>query len=233
MPKQFALPLSLDVVDSFANFYIGDSAERGICVESIKMQFEPAGDFLIYLWGSPSSGRSHLLKATAHWRIEQGAKVSFFHASQIKQDPSSLNDIAYTADLVLIDDVDQLLGDISVETALFAAYNALRDNGKKLIVTANSSPRELQCALADLASRLSWGGVFRTVALSDEELMHALIQRSAARGIALESDVAQFILNHSKRDAGLIFDALDELDAISLERQRKLTIPFVKTIMQW
>ncbi len=233
MPKQFALPLTLEIEDSFTNFFVGDRAERGVCIESLKMQYEPAGDFLVYIWGRPASGKSHLLKAAAHWGVAKGAKVSFCTAKQLRANPSIINHITYHSDTVLIDDFEQLVGHVELETQLFAMYNSLRDMGKRLVITANHSPRELPCALADLSSRLSWGSVFRTVQLSDEELILALSQRSAARGLTLADDVASFIFYHAPRDANVLFDALDQLDALSLEAQRKLTIPFVKSAMNW
>ena len=117
--------------------------------------------------------------------------------------------------------------------ALFQIYNWLRDSGKRLLITANCSPRQLNCHLDDLKSRLTWGGVFHLERLSDEELVDALQQRSNFRGMPLSDELALYIIHRAPRDAAVIFAVLERLDSLTLEQKRKLTIPFVKRVMGW
>jgi DnaA family protein len=84
----------------------------------------------------------------------------------------------------------------------------------------------------DLISRLTWGMVFQLQPLSDEEKLQVLIMRADCRGMTLSEEVGKFILNHCPRHMSTLFAALDALDKVSLAVQRKLTIPFVKTVLQ-
>jgi DnaA family protein len=59
-----------------------------------------------------------------------------------------------------------------------------------------------------------------------------LIMRAERRGMILSDDVGKFILNHCPRHMATLFAAFEALDKASLAAQRKLTIPFVKAILQ-
>jgi DnaA family protein len=56
--------------------------------------------------------------------------------------------------------------------------------------------------------------------------------RAERRGMILNEDVGKFILTHCPRHMSTLFAALDALDKMSLAAQRKLTIPFVKEVLQ-
>ena len=101
-----------------------------------------------------------------------------------------------------------------------------------MIVAANLAPKSLGLFLPDVVSRLVSGIVFQMQPLSDEEKLQVLIMRAERRGMTLSEEVGKFILNHCPRHMSTLFAALDALDKISLATQRKLTIPFVKTVLQ-
>jgi DnaA family protein len=134
-------------------------------------------------------------------------------------------------DVVCLDDIDQLAGHPQREEAFFDCYNRVRDAGGKLIVTAAAAPKALGVALPDLVSRLSWGLTFHLHPLIDDEKIAALMLRAMRRGFELPKEVANFVLSRSARDNKALFHLLDQLDYASLAAQRRLTIPFVKTII--
>ena len=67
--------------------------------------------------------------------------------------------------------------------------------------------------------------------LNDEEKQEALQRRARARGMELNDEVAHYILQRLPRDMNELFNQLQRLDHASLAEQRKLTIPFVKKIL--
>jgi DnaA family protein len=67
--------------------------------------------------------------------------------------------------------------------------------------------------------------------LSDPEKSLALQLRAKQRGLSLSQDVANYLLTHAPRDMGQLFMLLERLDLASLQRQRKITIPFVKEVL--
>ena len=103
-------------------------------------------------------------------------------------------------------------------------------SGKLLFSYA--APASLPLKLADLKSRLGAGITFHIQSLSDEEKLMALQLRARFRGMVLPAEVGQYLLRHFPRDMGKLFLLLDELDRASLAAQSRLTIPFVKTVLQ-
>jgi DnaA family protein len=141
-----------------------------------------------------------------------------------------LDDIE-NCDLVALDDVQCIAGLAEWETALFHAFNRLRDAGKRLLIGAKASPRELGIELPDLQSRLNTALVFHLHELSDDEKLRALQLRASRRGLYLADEVGGYLLTHTGRSMDNLFSALEKLDEASLQAQRKLTIPFVKEVL--
>jgi len=229
--EQLALEVKLKDGPSFDNYYVGESSDRGILVAALIQSLQPGGQFLTYLWGGKSSGKSHLLSAIERYANAHDVSVARVNAVS---DLSAIESLAQGAlDVLIIDDIEQLLGDRDAESRLFALYNLMRDLGKRWYVSASCAPRELPCCLADLGSRLAWGGIYKLPRLVDEELLAALKLRSEARGLSLSDEVGRFILYRGPRDAKAMFEALDSLDTASLVEQRKLSIPFIKAQFDW
>ena len=134
-------------------------------------------------------------------------------------------------DLVCIDDVHVVAGDHAWEVALFHLFNGLTQSGGHLLMAADGRPNDLPWQLADLKSRLSWGGVFRLRELDDEQKLTALALRLRNRGLDLPSDVGRYMLTHLPRDMGSLFSFVDRLDQASLVAQRRLTIPFIRSLL--
>lgn len=227
------IPLAVKLKDgpSFDNYYVGSSADRGILVSALKLSFDQGGQFLTYLWGGQSSGKSHLLCAVERFALDHDLRVMTL------TDPDQLEAISEAVDqgldALIIDDVERFLGKPELEGQLFALYNQMRDLGKRWYVSASCAPRDLTATLPDLLSRLAWGGIFKLPRLVDEELLEALRLRSNARGLTMSDEVGRYILYHGPRDAKAMFDALDSLDTASLAHQRKLSIPFIKAQLNW
>jgi DnaA family protein len=90
----------------------------------------------------------------------------------------------------------------------------------------------MQVQLADLRSRLAWGPVFQLQSLSDVEKYEALRIRANLRGLELPRNVAEYLMRHYPRDLFGLFERLEALDTAAMAMQRRLTIPFVKSVLE-
>ena len=136
-------------------------------------------------------------------------------------------------ELVCLDDLDAVAGRADWEEALFHLFNRLRDAGKRLLLAAATSPRELGVQLPDLQSRLTLALVFQLQELADEDKLRALQLRASRRGLQMPDEVGRFILTRGARSMSALFELLEQLDQASLQAQRKLTIPFLKETLGW
>src|SRR5579862_2029378 len=225
------LPLSLSLKDeaTFDNFYAGKNSEL---IAELKKTACGQGEKVIYLYGIHGQGFSHLLQACCHYAYHhQVASIYLPLTNLVSLSPELLNGFE-SLSLICLDDLQVIAKIDEWEEAVFHLYNRVYDAGGRIIITANHLPKFLDLKLADLISRLSWGMVYQLHPLIDSEKLTALMMRAQSRGIYLSEEVAKYLLTHCERHMGSLFIALDKLDKASLAAQRRLTIPFVKEILQ-
>jgi len=200
-------------------------------LNALQTQLEPAGEPVIYLYGSAGSGKSHLLQASCH---VAATETLYLPLAELRQYPAQ--DVLQGVerlDRVCIDDIHAVLGDANWELALFNLYNSARQQGCRLVVSGAAAPRALQINLADLRSRLSWGIVYQLAQGDDADKAAILQFRAARRGLTLSPGVASYIVSRAPRGMVQLLEVLDLLDKASLARQRALSIPFVKEALGW
>lgn len=219
------MPLSIQLMDNarFDNYVVGHNETA---VYSIKNTLEQ----YVFLWGSTGCGKTHLLQALCHAYSQKDLKISYLPLNNVMLSPGAFENLE-SMDLVCLDSVEFIVGDVIWEEALFNLYNRLRDADTRLVVAAEKSPTGLDFKLADLASRMCWGPVYHLKTLDDEEKKTALQQRARNRGLELDDNVADYLINRASRDMQSLFVLLDKLDNASLVAKRKLTVPFVREFL--
>ncbi len=231
--KPVQLPLAVRLRDdaTFANYYPGaNAAALGYVERACQLEQSWVENF-IWLWGAAGAGRTHLLQAACLRAEELGSRSLYLPMTECVGYGTEILDDIENCDLVALDDVQCIAGLAEWETALFHAFNRLRDAGKRLLIGAKASPRELGIELPDLQSRLNTALVFHLHELSDDEKLRALQLRASRRGLYLADEVGGYLLTHTGRSMDNLFSALEKLDEASLQAQRKLTIPFVKEVL--
>lgn len=226
---QLTLGLSLRDEATFENFIPGENAEM---VTELKNTANGQGERRIYLCGTRGFGCSHLLQACCHHAHQHQLSSVYVPLSQAASlTPDILLGLESLA-LVCIDDLHVVAGHREWEEAIFHLYNRVYDAGGSIVLAANDLPKGLALQLPDLASRLSWGMVYQLHALTDSEKLLVLTTRAKRRGMSLSDEVGKYILTHCPRHMSTLIAALDALDNASLAAQRRLTIPFVKEVLQ-
>lgn len=230
-PRNNQLTLGVGLKDeaTFVNYYVG---KNSLLVEELKKMAVGHGERVIYFCGSGGEGRTHLLQACCHEANQHQLSSVYIPLENAADLSPDIFEGLETLSLVCIDDLHKIAGNAEWEEAFFHAYNRIRDAGGRLIVTANVMPKSLGLALPDVVSRLNWGMVFSLQLLTDNEKLQVLMMRASRRGMTLSEDVGRFILTHCPRHMSTLFAALDTLDKASLAAQRKLTVPFVKEVLQ-
>lgn len=232
LPQQLSLGVNLNDDATFDNFYAPAHTHNAMVVQGLRDQLQCGGETFIYLWGAPGCGLTHLLQAACHQAQSMGLSVQYLPLRDLAgYAPDELFVGLEAIDLVCLDCLPTIAGRPDWELAIFTLYNQLRDQGRRLLVAAEQSPRELALSLEDLRSRFQWGLTYQVQSLTDEDKQLALQMRARARGLELSDDVAHYIIQRLPRDTNELFWQLQRLDHASLAAQRKLTIPFVKKIL--
>ncbi len=229
MINQLTLGVGLKDEATFANYYSG---ENTLLVEELKKTTSAQGEKVIYFSGSGGEGRTHLLQACCHAARQAQLNSVYIPLEHLAEISPDIFQGLETLSLICIDDLHKVAGKPLWEEAFFHLYNRVHDVGGCLIVTANVMPKSLGLILPDVVSRLTAGMVLQLQPLTDDEKLHVLMMRATRRGMTLIEDVGRYILTHCPRHMSTLFAALDALDKASLAAQRKLTIPFVKAVLQ-
>ncbi|MEX0739760.1 MAG: DnaA regulatory inactivator Hda [Pseudohongiella sp.] len=247
-PRQLTLRLSLDDEATFANFYCPAAAEQSANAAVVAYLQQCAGHWaqrqsgdeggtllkaFVWLWGGAGAGCSHLLQAVCHELDARGQAVFYLSLSGWREmTPDVLSGLEQVAVLCL-DDIDEVAGHPEWEEALFHLYNRMAALQTPLLLAARSSPQYTGFTLKDLHSRLQSAAVFQLAVLDDENKMAALQMRASHLGFELSEEVAGYLVRRCERSMSALMAMLHELDRHSLELQRKITVPLIKSLMNW
>lgn len=227
--KQIPLQFSRFDRMSLNEFVSGSDQEASLAVRRLVQDEDRVP---VFLWGRSGTGKSHLLQAACEQLSVAGQSAAYLPLKQYQTLSADMLEGLEQLDLVCLDDVDSICGDGDWEQAVFHLYNRLRDNHTRLLMTAQTAPAGLPVKLSDLKSRLTWGLVLQLHPLSEEDVIRALQQRSLQRGFELNQEVGEYLIRRCPRDMKSLFAILQRLDEASLAAKRKVTIPFVKELLQ-
>lgn len=135
-------------------------------------------------------------------------------------------------DVLAIDNLDAIVGQREWEALFYQVINRCRDGDYRFLFALSDKPDDLNTCLNDFRSRLQWGLLLQLPSGGEAEIRTILRRRATLLGIELSADVISYLLNHYPRDLAAQMAILRQLDETSLARQRKITIPLVKTALR-
>ncbi|PCJ42240.1 MAG: DnaA regulatory inactivator Hda [SAR86 cluster bacterium] len=227
MPLSNQLPFDFILYNEFTfeNFIVAEKNKELLTV----LQTVNLAESFYFIWGAKGSGKSHVLQASC----AQHANSAYLPLNVFLDEGESVLEGLDQLDWLCIDDVHLVLGKSNWEEKLFTLFNACQISSTCLIVSSLLAPLELKYVLPDLQSRFSSGVTYQLHELNEPEKLLALKKRAELAGIPLKDEVLNYIYLRSERSMSVLFSVLEQLDKLSLAEKRKITIPFVKAIMQW
>jgi DnaA family protein len=229
MNKQLALSIKIKDEATFADF---NFAGNELLQNQLAATLQTSSDKFLYLWGINGCGKSHLLQACCHATSPLQSAIYLPLCNLKEWGPQSIEGLELQS-IVCIDDIETIAGDAAWEEALFHLYNRIKDQEEGiLIVTSTKPPAQSGLKLLDLRSRLSAGLTLQIHELTDDEKIHTLQQHATKRGFYLPDSVGQYLITRCARNMHDLQEILNTLDEVSLQAHRKITIPFVKDVLQ-
>ena len=200
-PEQFEIASPLDQRFTFDSFVVGKpnalahAAARRV-VESSSVPFNP-----LFIYGGVGLGKTHLMHAIA-WMIgDQSPEKQVMYLSAEKfmyqfvkalrsNETMAFKEFFRSVDVLMIDDIQFIAGKESTQEEFFHTFNALVDQNKQIIISADKAPSDLVGIEERLRSRLAWGLV-ADIQPSTYELRLGIVQ---AKRDQLEADVPDSVL---------------------------------------
>lgn len=228
MNEQLPLAIASREETKFSDFLPTRSTR--LIIKELQRFVRRESERVIVLSGESGSGKSHLLHATCHALMERGELPVYLSLSQPYLNTAAFTDLEYQG-VVCLDDLDAIIGQQHWEETLFHFYNRCQEHKTQLLVAASSPAAKLPFALPDLQSRLCHGLTLTIHPLTDAEKIYVLQQKAHQRGMEFSVEAGGYLLRHASDDMNKLMEYLEELDQATLIKQRKLTIPFIKSAL--
>ena len=194
----------LDPRFTFSNFFVGKPNELAFAaarrvVESATAAFNP-----LFLYSGVGLGKTHLMHAIA-WEInarQPNRKVMYLSAEKFMyrfiqalrhKDTMTFKEQFRSVDVLMIDDVQFISGKESTQEEFFHTFNALVDEGKQVVLSADKSPTDLSGMEERLRSRLGWGMVADIHATTYELRLGILISKRDSVAVSVPDAVLEFL----------------------------------------
>jgi len=222
--QQLPLGVRLGEAARFDGFVCGPNAE----VVNLLTSVDPPR--VLWLWGRAGTGKTHLLQAACAATSARGGAATYLDL-EAGGAPAVLEGCE-TLDLVCLDGLEQISDDSGWNAAVFRLHTLMQDGPGRLYVASTAPPASLRFSLPDLRSRLLAAPVHQLHELDEDGRVEALEQRAARRGLELPREAAVYLVHRMPRDMHSLCGVLDRLDEAALAAQRRLTVPFLRQVLE-
>jgi len=228
---------------TFDNFVVGPSNRLGhaSCVavsHSLGNTYNP-----LFLYGSSGLGKTHLLHAVCY-EVRQKldkAVIQFLSCEDFVNrfiraietgNLAGFQSQFRTVDALVIDDVQFLREREQSQEEFFHTFNALYNNGKQIILSADSPPGKIPSLEERLISRFNWGLVARIDPPSYETRVAIVQKKAHVRGISISDEIAEYIARKVHANIRELEGALTTLYAVSTTTGEPITLELVKITLE-
>ncbi|MET0892188.1 MAG: DnaA regulatory inactivator Hda [Pseudoxanthomonas sp.] len=185
----------------------------------------------LYLAGASATGKTHLALALCAAAEQAGLRPAYLPLLAASGRLRDALDALEGNDVVALDGLEAIAGNRDDEIALFDFHNRARSAGLNVLYTAQEVPGSLSLSLPDLRSRLSQNTCIVLNQLDDAARAELLRDRARRRGLLLEETAIDWMLARTDRSLASLLALLDRLDRESLAAQRRITVPFLRQVV--
>ena len=196
----------------------------------------------LYIYGGPGLGKTHLMHSIGHFILERNpdAKIicvtSEEFTNEVIESIRSGNAAAMnkfrekyrTIDVLMIDDVQFIIGKESTQEEFFHTFNHLHVAGKQIIISSDKPPKDIETLEARLRTRFEWGLIADISSPDYETRMAILRKKEELDGLEryhIPDDVMQYIANNVKSNIRELEGSLNKLIALANLEKKEIDIP--------
>ena len=239
--NDFGAPL--DPRFTFDNFVVGKPNELAFAAsqrvaESENVTFNP-----LFLYGGVGLGKTHLMHAIG-WKIKEKSpdrKVIYLSAEKFMyqfvralryKDTSAFKEQFRSIDILMIDDVQFISGKDNTQEEFFHTFNALIEQNRQIVISADKSPSDLDGVQERLKSRLGCGLVADIHPTTYELRLGILIEKAQKRGVEIPSKVLEFLSHRIVSNVREMEGALNRLVAHATLVGTSITVETAQVVLQ-
>jgi chromosomal replication initiator protein len=232
----------LDPRFTFDNFIVGKSNEFAYAAARRVAEAQAAPFNPLFLYGGVGLGKTHLMHAIA-WHIHKAdpnRRVISLSAEKFMyqfiralrfQDTMAFKEQFRSVDVLMIDDVQFISGRETTQEEFFHTFNALVDQNRQVVISADKSPSDLEGMEERLRSRLGWGLV-ADIHQTDYELRLSILQSKAEKlGSQIPPKVLEFLAHKITSNVRELEGALNRVVAHSTLVGRDISLEVTQEVL--
>lgn len=200
----------------------------------------------LYLYGGAGLGKTHLMHSIGHFVLEQNpsTKVLYVTSEQFTNEViesirsgnaaamTKLREKYRTVDVLLIDDVQFIIGKESTQEEFFHTFNVLHAAGKQIVISSDKPPKEMETLEDRFRSRFEWG-LIADIQAPDYETRMAILQKNAEiLDKPVSNDIIKYIANNIKSNIRELEGSLNKVIAYSKINKRELTLSLAEEALK-
>lgn len=233
----------LDPKFTFDNFIVGKPNELAYAAAQRVAESEVVSFNPLFLYGGVGLGKTHLMHAVA-WAIKKRSPkknvvyltaekfmYQFIKALRFKN-IMSFKEQFRSVDVLMIDDVQFIIGKDNTQEEFFHTFNTLVDKKRQIIISADKSPADLEGLEDRLKSRLGWGLVADIHPLTYELRLGILQSKSEQKQLKLSPEVLEFLANKITNNVREMEGALNRLAVHGSLQKAEISVEMVKDVLK-
>ena len=201
----------------------------------------------LFIYGGVGLGKTHLMQSIANFILKNNTKAKILYVTSEKFTNELIdairnkNNISTTEfrekyrnnDVLLIDDIQFIIGKESTQEEFFHTFNALHEAKKQIIISSDKPPKEIETLEERLRSRFEWGLTVDIQSPDYETRMAILRKKEEMEGYNIDNEVIKYIATNIKSNIRELEGALTKIVALSkLEKNREINIALAEKALK-
>ena len=201
----------------------------------------------LFIYGGPGLGKTHLMHSIGHFILEQNPEMKVLYVTsesftnEVIESIRSGNATAMTklrekyrtVDVLMIDDIQFIIGKESTQEEFFHTFNVLHSAGKQIVISSDKPPKEMETLEERFRSRFDWG-LIADIQPPDYETRMAILKKNAENfNRKIDDEIFQYIATNIKSNIRELEGAFNRIIAKSkIENQSEITLDLAEDALK-
>ena len=200
----------------------------------------------LFIYGGVGLGKTHLMHSVAHFILKNNPSAKILYVTSEKftnelidaiRNKNNVSTTEFrekyrTNDVLLIDDIQFIIGKESTQEEFFHTFNALYEAKKQIIISSDRPPREIETLEDRLRSRFEWGLTVDIQQPDYETRMAILRKKEELEGYNIDNEVIKYIASNIKSNIRELEGALTKIVALSKLNNREINIELAEEALK-
>ncbi len=197
----------------------------------------------LFIYGGVGLGKTHLMQAIAHFIMENQPDLKVLYVTsetftnELIDSVKTNRNLEFRAkyrsiDVLLIDDIQFIIGKESTQEEFFNTFNDLYMNGKQIVITSDKPPKEMETLTERLRTRFEMGLPVDIQIPTYETKMAILNKKCEQGGLQIPNEVKDYIAKNIKSSIRELEGALTKLSAYSSLSHQPITLEFAEDALK-